>query len=170
MLLMGDEMRNSQGGNNNAYCQDNEISWLDWRLLEKHRDVHRFVKMLIAQRLNRHSRFSDDDQRESLNELIRQAQIQFHGVKLSQPDMGHDSHSLALGGRSWDGKLQFHVMLNSYWGALEFELPPGVDWRLWLDTYRESPDDIHAWDRAPDVPDTTYVVQPRSIVALVAQV
>ena len=51
MLLMGDEVRRTQRGNNNAYCQDNEISWFDWTLVERHRDLHRFVKMLIRQRL-----------------------------------------------------------------------------------------------------------------------
>jgi pullulanase/glycogen debranching enzyme len=45
MLLMGDQVRRAQRGNNNAYCQDNEISWFDWSLLEKHRDIHRFVKI-----------------------------------------------------------------------------------------------------------------------------
>ena len=50
MLLMGDEVRRTQRGNNNAYCQDNEIGWFDWSLLEKHRDIHRFVKMLIENR------------------------------------------------------------------------------------------------------------------------
>ena len=50
MLLMGDEVQRTQRGNNNAYCQDNDISWFDWTLLEKHRDLHRFVKMLISQR------------------------------------------------------------------------------------------------------------------------
>ena len=48
MILMGDEVRRTQGGNNNAYCQDNEISWFDWTLLEKHADVHRFLKLLIG--------------------------------------------------------------------------------------------------------------------------
>ena len=52
MLLMGDEVRRTQRGNNNAYCQDNAISWLDWTLLEQHRDLHRFVKLLIAHRLH----------------------------------------------------------------------------------------------------------------------
>ena len=51
MLLMGDEVRRTQRGNNNAYCQDNEISWFDWTLLERHRDLHRFVKTLVRQRL-----------------------------------------------------------------------------------------------------------------------
>src|SRR6478609_8658681 len=51
MLLMGDEMRRTQRGNNNAYCQDNETSWLDWSLLDRHPDLHRFVRLLIAHRL-----------------------------------------------------------------------------------------------------------------------
>ena len=51
MIGMGDEMRRSQMGNNNAYCQDNETSWLDWTLLEKHSDLHRFVRLLIEHRL-----------------------------------------------------------------------------------------------------------------------
>ncbi len=53
MILMGDEARRSQRGNNNAYCQDNEISWFDWTLVEKHADLHRFVSLLNARRLLR---------------------------------------------------------------------------------------------------------------------
>ncbi|MGH9761639.1 MAG: glycogen debranching protein, partial [Blastocatellia bacterium] len=53
MMLMGDEARRTKHGNNNAYCQDTEISWLDWALLEKHADVHRFVSLLAARRLLR---------------------------------------------------------------------------------------------------------------------
>lgn len=48
ILLMGDEVRRTQSGNNNAYCQDSEISWFDWTLLTKHADVHRFVTLLNA--------------------------------------------------------------------------------------------------------------------------
>ncbi len=53
MILMGDEVRRTQSGNNNAYCQDNEISWFDWTLVTKHADVHRFVTLLSARRLLR---------------------------------------------------------------------------------------------------------------------
>jgi isoamylase len=53
MILMGDEVRRTQHGNNNAYCQDNETSWFDWTLISKHADVHRFAKLLIARRLLR---------------------------------------------------------------------------------------------------------------------
>ena len=53
MLLMGDEVRRTQGGNNNAFCQNNEISWFDWSLVEKHADIYHFVQELIALRMNR---------------------------------------------------------------------------------------------------------------------
>ena len=53
MIVMGDEVRRSQHGNNNAYCLDNETSWFDWTLLSKHADVHRFTKLLMARRLLR---------------------------------------------------------------------------------------------------------------------
>src|SRR5712671_4856161 len=53
MLLMGDEARRTQMGNNNAFCQNNEISWFNWSLIEEHADIHRFVKELIALRMNR---------------------------------------------------------------------------------------------------------------------
>ena len=81
MLLMGDEVRRTQRGNNNAYCQDNEISWFDWTLLERHRDLHRFVKTLIGQRLVIASELGVQDV--SLNELLREAEIQPHGVRLN---------------------------------------------------------------------------------------
>ena len=50
MIIMGDEVRRTQHGNNNAYCHDDEANWFDWTLLEKHAEVHRFAKLLIARR------------------------------------------------------------------------------------------------------------------------
>src|SRR5271163_411731 len=91
MMLMGDEMRRTQRGNNNAWCQDNEISWVNWELLEKHADVHRFVYLL-----NRHRLMRDDDSstsRISLNELLQQGSRTWHGVKLGEPDWSKNSHS-----------------------------------------------------------------------------
>ena len=72
MILMGDEVRHTQGGNNNAYCQDNEISWFDWTLVEKHADVHRFVSLLIARRLLRD--VEHERQRVSLTTMHRAGQ------------------------------------------------------------------------------------------------
>jgi glycogen operon protein len=172
MLLMGDEVRRTQRGNNNAYCQDNEISWFDWSLLERHRDIHRFVQQLVRFRLSRDSAVRDLGL--SLNQLLRQADIQWHGVRLHQPDWGQESHSLAVTARIRKERLQLHLMLNAYWEPLEFELPPVGEgphqpWRRGLETALESPDDICAWAQAPVVEGTTYVVQPRSVVLLVAR-
>ena len=98
MLLMGDEVRRTQHGNNNAYCQDNEISWFDWRLLERHADVHRFVKTLNAFRQRRD--VVAEEATLSLNELLRRARIEWHGVTLDRPDWSEHSHSLAFTLRS----------------------------------------------------------------------
>ena len=69
MILMGDEVRRTQGGNNNAYCQDTETSWFDWTLLEKHADVHRFVRTLNARRVLRPGRACACPERSSANGL-----------------------------------------------------------------------------------------------------
>ena len=88
MLQMGDEMRRTQRGNNNAYCQDNEVSWLDWSLLDRHRDLHRFVRKLIAHRLRLLSAGDEESFGLSLNQLLRRAEIDWHGVRLGRPDWG----------------------------------------------------------------------------------
>ncbi|MDD3921178.1 MAG: glycogen debranching protein GlgX [Eubacteriales bacterium] len=74
MLLMGDEARRTQGGNNNAYGQDNQVSWFDWKLLQEHADVHRFVSSLINARLQKD--ISVEDPGVTLNELLRQSRVQ----------------------------------------------------------------------------------------------
>jgi len=173
MLLMGDEMRQTQGGNNNVYCQDNEISWLDWNRLEQHADVHSFVKNLIAARLRWDA--SDPSREVSLSQILRQARIQWHGIKLSQPDWSPDSHSIALTAWSRRGRLLTHIILNGYWEPLAFELPPvqnlqGKAWRRWIDTSLAPPEDIASWANAPAVPGETYQVQPRSIVVLMERI
>jgi len=171
MLLMGDEVRRTQGGNNNAYCHDNEMSWFDWGLIEKHAGVLRFVTRLIAGRQQRDVSLKDPGL--TLNQLLRQAKIAWHGVKLNQPDWGADSHAIALTLRSLRGRFMIHIMANAYWEGLKFEVPPltefsGHDWMRWIDTARESPDDICTWDEAVPVLEPMYLVQPRSLVVLVA--
>ncbi len=94
MLLMGDEVRRTQPGNNNAYCQDSDVTWFDWSLLERHGDIHRFVKALSALRKDRNIILGRPAP--NLNELLRQARFDWHGVKLNCPDWSEQSHSLAL--------------------------------------------------------------------------
>ena len=172
MLLMGDEVRRTQLGNNNAYSCDNETSWFDWTLLDKHADVHRFVTMLNARRLLRDS--EPEQSRISLNRVLREAGKAWHGVKLSQPDWDYFSHSLALSIEAWNGTLFFYFIFNAYWEELEFELPlsgknGNNSWRRWIDTTLESPEDIVEWETAPEVSGQTYQAGPRSLVVLFAQ-
>jgi isoamylase len=171
MMLMGDEVRRTQGGNNNAYCQDNETSWFDWTLVAKRAEVHRFVTLLNACRVLRD--VEPERQRVPLNEVIRQADITWHGVRLHEPDRRHSSHSVAFTARFTAERVLVHVILNAYWEPLEFELPGDANgarnpWRRWIDTFRDSPHDIVEWERAPSVPGLSYRAEPRSVVVLFA--
>ena len=181
MLQMGDEMRRTQRGNNNAYCQDNEVSWLDWSLLERHRDLHQFVRKLIAYRLWAYRLWLGSAGAEvgfglSLNDLLRGAEIDWHGVRLGSPDWADSSHSIACTVRAREGDipLWLHVMFNAYWEALDFDLPlaPGAavaGWQRWIDTSLESPEDIMDAAAAPAVLGMHYRVAPRSVAVLVAR-
>jgi glycogen operon protein len=171
MILMGDEMRRTQAGNNNAYCQDNETSWLDWTLLKKHADMHRFVKLLNARRLLRGT--GHERERLSLNRLIAEANKTWHGARLNQPDWSDHSRSIAFNVELRPEKLVLHLILNAFWEPLDFELPPPGDgragaWRRWIDTAQPSPDDIVPWEEAPALAGLTYRVEARSVVALYA--
>jgi glycogen operon protein len=167
MLLMGDEMRHTQRGNNNAYCQDDDTSYVDWIGLKVHADVHRFTQLLIARRLLRD--VSVEQQRMSLTDLLGQASIAWHGVSLWKPDWSPQSHSLALGADLRRAGVKLHLMMNAYWEPLDFELPPqgdGKTWRRWIDTSLESPNDIVPWQEAPAFAGNAYQAGSRSVVAL----
>jgi glycogen operon protein len=166
---MGDEVRHTQRGNNNAYCQDNETSWFDWTLVAKHTDVNRFVTLLIERRLRRST--EHERRRVSLNQLISEANKEWHGTRLHQPDWGPWSRSLALSVEVRKQQLRFHLIMNAYWEPLDFELPSpdkgeGQSWRRWIDTALESPHDIVPWQQAVAVPGQTYRAEARSVVAL----
>jgi len=170
MFVMGDEVRRSQRGNNNAYCQDNHTSWFDWNLLSKHADVLRFVKLLIERRVMRD--VEHERQRVSLSQFLRDAKHEWHGVKLSQPDWSPVSHSLAISAELKNEGLLLHVILNAYWEALDFELPIVRDgsenWRRWIDTALDPPHEICEWNRAVPVLSGTYCAGARSVVVLIA--
>ena len=171
MMLMGDEARRTQGGNNNAYCQDNQTSWFDWTLLAKHADVHRFVTLLNARRRLRE--FEPENQRISLNHLLHEATAAWHGIKLGQPDWSAASHSIALTVEIRSEKMLVHLILNAYWQHLDFELPRLDDaqsnpWRRWIDTALDSPHDIAPWETAEPIPADVYHAESRSVVMLFA--
>jgi isoamylase len=172
MNLMGDEARRSQFGNNNAYCQDNEISWFDWTLVEKHADVHRFVTLLNERRVLRDAEY--ERQRVTLDELLQQANKAWHGVKLGQPDWGEHSHSLAFEAELRREGLRIYLILNAYWELLDFELPPAGEgagpWRRWIDTALQPPQDIMPWATAPPLSGPTYCAVAYSVVVLFAEI
>src|SRR5437899_9846807 len=119
MMLMGDEVRRTQGGNNNAYCQDNETSWFDWTQLARRADVHRFVSLLNARRVLRD--VEHEEKRVALSQLISQAAITWHGVKLGEPDWRPFSHSVAFTVRSSFDRTRYHIIANAYCEPFEFK-------------------------------------------------
>ena len=176
MLAMGDEVARSQRGNNNAYCQDNALSWFDWGLVDTNQDLLRFVRELVAHRQRRD--VVVDRVNLPLAELLQRRSIQWHGVQPFQPDWGPDSHSLAYTLTSAEHRFRLHLMVNAWWEPLTFVLPPtalgdpepafdGEAWHRWIDTALPSPQDIVPWAEAPLHPQPDYTVQPRSVVALV---
>lgn len=169
MFVMGDEVRRTQNGNNNAYCHDNETSWFDWSLLARHADVYRFVKLLAKQRVQRDP--GPERQRLSLTQLIGRGIKGWHGIRLNQPDWSDQSHAIALSAELRAQRLAVYLIFNAYWEPLQFELPAVASgrtdsWRRWIDTFLEPPDDIVPRQEAPLLTESTYRVGPRSVVIL----
>jgi len=169
MIYMGDELLRTQGGNNNAYCQDNEISWFDWGLLQRNGDLFRFVKLLIHSRLLRD--ISKPEFSMTLNMLMQTAEVRWHGVRMNQPDWSDQSHSISFTIRSLSGQLESHFIINTFCETLCFELPElesGRKWKRWIDTSLVSPNDIQYWSQAPFIDAKEYQVEAYTIVALIS--
>ena len=169
MLAMGDELGRSQQGNNNAYGQDNAISWLDWSLLESNAGLHRFVKLLLAYRLCRD--VVVDGQSLSLSENLERTEIHWHGIEPDRPDWGDESHSFAVTISGVSRRYCLHAMVNAWWQPLTFRLPAAdgseACWCRWIDTGRPSPEDIVAWPDLLPWEGDACSVGPRSLVVLI---
>lgn len=176
MFVAGDEVRRTQKGNNNAYCQDNEISWFDWGLVEKNHDIFRFFKRMIALRKGhvtlRHNRFfSGQTNQRGL------ADISWHGCRLNSPGWyDPNSHVLAftLGGfPKEDGgeEEDIHVMMNMDWQDLDFDVPTLADreWYKVIDTAQPSPYDIAEPGDETVFSGNVCRVAGRSIVVLISR-
>ncbi len=145
MMLSGDEFANTQFGNNNAYCQDNEISWLDWSLLPKYADLHDYARALIRFRKD-HPVLRNQYFEDGVNET-GYPELSFHGLEpwnldICQPTLtfafmfaeGHEKY-----GTQRDCFI--YVAVNAHWEAHEFILPvvpPELNWYRVLDTNIES--------------------------------
>ncbi|GGS93420.1 glycogen operon protein GlgX homolog [Planobispora rosea] len=163
MILSGDEVGRTQLGNNNTYCQDNELSWFDWTLGESNPELFRFVRHLIA---FRHA-----------HPALRPAwhpydAVTWHGVRAGEPDWSAESRFLAVTRHGPDGDV-VHVAMNAHWEAHDTQLPqppPGLEWCLAADTAAPAPHDVHpAGTEPPLTHPGRYLVAPRSTVILVGR-
>ncbi len=168
MLLMGDEVRRTQQGNNNAYCWDNEISWFDWSLCKPNAELLRFVQQMIRIRLGFDQEIKGAPV--PLEEYLQGANIEWHGTKLLHPDWGHDSHSIAVSLHNHVLNQVRYIAINSFWKSLEFELPTFSDassrWMRMIDTSLRAPSDIAAVGQGFEIDAPTYLVKPHSIIML----
>jgi len=176
MLLMGDEIARTQRGNNNAYCQDNELNWVDWSRKEKFPDIFDFFKNMINFRKKHHSLkrphfFTDKDL--SGNGI---ADITWHGIDVGKPDWSEHSTTLAfmMSGqdfldRNTPSDNDIYVALNSHWEPLHFELPKiqGKKWYRVVDTYLENGEDFLLEE--VEVKTKRYLVMDRSSIILISK-
>jgi glycogen operon protein len=171
MLLMGDEVRRTQGGNNNAYCQDDKTSWFDWTAVARHAEILRFTRGMIRLRRRLASLLEVPDET-NLLDLLAHASLELGGVKVDQPDLGDASRSVTLTIRTASGAL--HIIFNAYWEPLEFEMPaldPGLGgWRRIVDTSQDAPDDLAStFTEACVVVTPTYRPEARSTTIFAAR-
>jgi glycogen operon protein len=176
MILGGDEFLRTQRGNNNAWCQDNAISWVDWSLRQQNAGFHRFVRMMIALRkahpVLRRKTFFKGERAGMPPEII------WHGIEPANPDFSYASSSLAwaLDGRRSDRPnlvdRDIYVAMNAWSEPLGFKIPAapsGRPWRCIVDTSLPSPEDIVEEEQGPHIPVLqVYRVQAHSLVVLIS--
>lgn len=170
MILMGDEIARSQKGNNNGYCQDNEDFWFNWDDIEKHKSLFNFTKALIKHRSLRQGVQFFDTQRKTLSILLEQSSIHWHGTRLNQPDWEDNSHSIMLEVKPTGSDLVTLYIFNSYWQALDFELPDhhGEKWLRYIDTHLNDGKDMYQAGQKKYYYTNKCTVQARSTVILVS--
>jgi glycogen operon protein len=171
MLLMGDEVRRSQRGNNNAYCQNNETSWFDWTALEHEQDLLRFTQGLI-QLIQGLKVFRLDHLLRVTSSWHHEPHLVWHGCHLGQPDWSDHSHTLAFTLRYPDAGEQLHVILNAYSQPLSFAIP-SLDrheaWHRIVDTARDAPEDFYDPEHSPPVGEPAYTASGHSVVVLISR-
>ncbi len=170
MLSGGDEFGKTQGGNNNAYCQDNEISWFNWELLQTNQDLFRFVRELI-----RFRKAHPNLRRTSFHEDGGEAPIRitWHGTTLYQADWSGESQALGMLLHNNPNDNDIYLMTNAFWESQLFELPKlpkGKSWHQFLDTSLEAPADVtNAGEEVRLDNQMDYEVSGRTTVVVVAK-
>lgn len=171
MILGGDEIARTQHGNNNAYCQDNALSWYDWARAPAHHEIFRFFQGMIAFRkahpiLHRRRFFTGELNARGL------ADITWHGCDLEQPGWTDpQSRVLAFTLAGFLDDPDIHVMLNMETQDLDFAIPPvaGRHWHRAADTGLPAPADLAAPGAEPPVAGDRYRVQAHSVAVLISR-
>lgn len=168
MLVMGDEIGRTQRGNNNTYCQDNEINWFDWTLVEKNSELLRFWQQVI-------------NLRKHFKELLRPRyftgalndrgipDLAWHGPKLNSPGWNDpNARYLAFTIGGFGSDMDLHVMINMHWESVQFEIPQvsGYSWYRLIDTALPGPQDVMPINQSVLIQENKYILTPRSIVVL----
>jgi isoamylase len=177
MILMGDEMSQTKRGNNNSYCHDDELNWLDWSLLGGNAEQLRFVATMVAFRRAHPALRSRDHFQYKDYKGSGYPDISFHGTRAWQPDWeGRVLAFLLCGDHAKGGTVRddmIYVAMNMHWDALPFELPglpAGKSWHVSANTTMPSPQDIHPPGEEPRLADQgTCLVGGRSVVVLVGR-
>jgi glycogen operon protein len=173
MILSGDEVLRSQRGNNNTWCQDNELSWFDWRLTEANSDMLRFVRELIHLRCRHASLRRNTFLTGELIPGRTIPDVDWHGARLHDPGWDDPTGRLlafTLAGLD-EAEEDLHVILNMSEAACDVDIPriPGRSWYLAVDTARPEPENISALGEQPRYESSIYPAGPRSVVVLEAR-
>lgn len=166
MFFSGDEFGNTKFGNNNSYCQDNEISWIDWSLLKKNKELFEFFKFMIAYR-KKHPVI-----RKKLdNAVCGMEGMHAHDVNADRMEVSQNAKTLAVSFAGYDRKKckddLVYVAVNAYWEEVRITLPNLVNhgaWYLSVDTYGDE-NGKYCYEEGEEIRiDHEYVMKPRSIV------
>jgi glycogen operon protein len=177
MVLMGDEMGRTQNGNNNTYCHDNELNWLNWDLIKENEDIFNFAKHIISFRRS-HPVLRNSQHFKNIDYMnTGYSDISFHGKQAWQADWSETSRLLAFmldGGHAKNGfsvDNTVYVAMNMFWGPVTVELPKlpsGKNWFISVNTDMQPPFDFYGVSHEVKVENqNSMVVGPRSVVILI---
>jgi glycogen operon protein len=168
MILAGDEVLRTQQGNNNGYCQDNELGWFDWALTEKNREMLRFVTKMIAFRKRQPCLMRKHFLTGKKKEGAPFPDVTWHGTNLNEPLWNNpDAQILAYTlGRQREGEEDLHIVFNMSDRGVEMPLPSlsGRSWHRAIDTGQPSSGDIFEPSDQPQVKESFYRVFSHSVV------
>lgn len=180
MLVSGDEFGNSNMGNNNPYCQDNEISWLNWNLLHTNQDIFDYVKLLLQLR-KEHKIFHMDEEFRNMDYIsCGSPDLSVHGTKAWYPDFSNYSRTLGVmlcGKYAVMSRTKkddyFYIAYNMHWEPHEFDLPKlpdRMEWSIFIDSMHEfllsetgQPESLKLTNQK------SFVVMPRTIIVFIGK-